>query len=179
MPRIPTSRRPIVAFPICWRGRRRQVSLRLFIEPPACAMVDCTVVFFNSLQTLVLFAVLLVDCEEWFCSLLGSLPSARHAIVCILFSLEQNQVVDLMVVEHRLDSIWGSNVSNFDFWQILLRRMNDPPKAILSCSIICSSVHPIFYKDFRFSASSCLLSSMDLSPPCFGWRAFCNISFTL
>ena len=29
MPRIPTSRRPIVSAPICWRGRRRHVSLRL------------------------------------------------------------------------------------------------------------------------------------------------------
>ena len=33
------------------------------------------------------FAVLLIDCEEWFYILLGSLPSARRAIVCILFSL--------------------------------------------------------------------------------------------
>ena len=45
-------------------------------------------------QIVVLFAVLIVDCEEWFCTLLGALPSARHAIVCILFSLEQSRVVD-------------------------------------------------------------------------------------
>ena len=32
---------------------------------------------------------LFVDCEEWFCILLGSLPGARRAIVCILFSLER------------------------------------------------------------------------------------------
>ena len=47
----------------------------------------------------VLFAVLFVDCEEWLCILLGSLPSARHAIVCILFSLEQSRVVDGVIAE--------------------------------------------------------------------------------
>ena len=45
-------------------------------------------------QIVVLFAVLFVHCEEWFYILLGSLPGARRAIVCILFSLEQNRVVD-------------------------------------------------------------------------------------
>ena len=54
---------------------------------------------------LVLFAVLLVDLEEWFYSLGKSLSRVRRAIFCILFLLEQNQVVDLVVVEHRLDSI--------------------------------------------------------------------------
>ena len=56
-------------------------------------------------QTLVLFAVSFVDCEEWFKSLVESLPYVRCAISCIVFSLEQNQVVDLAAVEHRLDSI--------------------------------------------------------------------------
>ena len=45
-------------------------------------------------RMLVFFAVLLTDCEEWFCSLAGFLPGARRAIVCILFLLEQSQVVD-------------------------------------------------------------------------------------
>ena len=36
-------------------------------------------------QVVVLFAVLFVDCEEWFCILVGFLPGARRAIVCILF----------------------------------------------------------------------------------------------
>ena len=45
-------------------------------------------------QIVVLFAVLFVDCEECLCILVGSLPSARRAIVCILFSLEQSRVVD-------------------------------------------------------------------------------------
>ena len=37
-------------------------------------------------RIVVLFAVLLVDCDEWFGILLGSLPSARRAIICILFA---------------------------------------------------------------------------------------------
>ena len=52
---------------------------------------------------LVLIAVLLVDREEWFKSLVESLSRVRRAIFCILFLLEQNQVVDLVVVEHRLE----------------------------------------------------------------------------
>ena len=59
----------------------------LFEGPPRCRSLQF-------LRTVVLFFVLLVDCEEWFCSLAGSLPGARRAIVCILFSLEQSQVVD-------------------------------------------------------------------------------------
>ena len=56
-------------------------------------------------QTLVLFDVLFVDCEEWFKSLVESLPCVRHAISCILFSLEQSQVVDVMVAELLLESV--------------------------------------------------------------------------
>ena len=80
------------------------------------------------LQMLVLFAVLLVDCEEWFYILVESLPYVRRAISCILFSLQQNQVVDFTVVEHRLDSILESNASSFEFSQFLSRRINDSPK---------------------------------------------------
>ena len=54
---------------------------------------------------MVFFAVFLVDCEEGFHIIVESLPSARRAICCILFLLEQNQVVDLLVLGHRLDSI--------------------------------------------------------------------------
>ena len=46
------SRRPMVTVPICWRGRRRQVSLRLFIQPPACSKIDWIVILFNSLKRL-------------------------------------------------------------------------------------------------------------------------------
>ena len=46
------------------------------------------------LRTVVLFFVVIVDCEEWFCILLGSLAGARRGIVCILYSLEQSRVGD-------------------------------------------------------------------------------------
>ena len=49
---------------------------------------------FRGPRMLVLFAVLLVDCVERFCSLAGSLPGARRAIVCTLFSNEQSQFID-------------------------------------------------------------------------------------
>ena len=60
-------------------------------------------------------AVLSVDCEEWFYIILGSLPSARRAIVCILLWLEQSQVVDRVFAEVLL------HASNFEFFQLLLR----------------------------------------------------------
>ena len=50
-------------------------------------------------QSVVLLAVLLIDCEAWLYILLGSLPGARRAIVCILFSLEQSRVVDSVFAE--------------------------------------------------------------------------------
>ena len=61
--------------------------------------------FLLVLGTLVLVAVVLVGNEGWFYILVESLPFFRRVIVCILFSLEQNQVVDLMVLEGRRDSI--------------------------------------------------------------------------
>ena len=39
----------------------------------------------RGLQIVVLFAVLFYACEENLCILAGYLPSARHAIVCLLF----------------------------------------------------------------------------------------------
>ena len=59
----------------------------LFLGQPRSHILRCP-------RIVVLFAVLLVDCEEWFYILLGSLPGARPVIVCILFALEQSQVVD-------------------------------------------------------------------------------------
>ena len=47
----------------------------------------------RGLQIVALFAVLFVDCEECICVLVGFLPGARRAIVCI-FLLEQSRVVD-------------------------------------------------------------------------------------
>ena len=104
--RIPVARLPMGLVPIWrrWRSRLQvgprswrsclQVSPRPFVEPPTCFWVIRVVMFFVALKLLSFFAVLFVDCEEWFCILLGSLPSARHAIVCTLFSLEQSRVVD-------------------------------------------------------------------------------------
>ena len=46
------------------------------------------------LRMLVLFAVLIVDHEEWFYILVESLSHIRRAIFCILVLFEQNQVVD-------------------------------------------------------------------------------------
>ena len=45
----------------------------------------------RGLQFVALFAVLFVDSEEYLCILVGFLPGARHAIVCILFLLEQSR----------------------------------------------------------------------------------------
>ena len=84
MPRIPTSRRPLVTVPICWRRRKRQVSLWLSKEPAGLEdRLDSHIRRF--LQMLVLFAVLLVDHEEWFCGLVDSLSRCRRANFCILF----------------------------------------------------------------------------------------------
>ena len=80
------------------------------------------------LRPVVLFLVLLDGFEEWFKIPAGSLSSNRHVISCILFSLEQSRVVDFTVAEHHPDSILESNVQNFEFSRILLRRMNDFPR---------------------------------------------------
>ena len=54
------------------------------------------------LRMLVLFVVGIVDHEELFYILVESFSHVRRAFFCILVLLEQNQVVDLVVVEHRL-----------------------------------------------------------------------------
>ena len=56
------------------------------------------------LRMLVLFVVVIVDHEELVIILVESFSHVRRAFLCILVLLEQNQVVDLVVVEHRLDS---------------------------------------------------------------------------
>ena len=72
------------------------------------------------LRTVVLFLVLLDGFEEWFKIPAGSLSVNRHAISCILFSLEQSRVVDFTVAEHHPDSILESNVQNFEFSRIFV-----------------------------------------------------------
>ena len=56
------------------------------------------------LRMLVLFFVVMVDHEELVYILVESFSHVRRTFFCILFLLEQNQVVDLVVAEHRLDS---------------------------------------------------------------------------
>ena len=67
---------------------------RLFIEPSSLFEDRLHSRVLRCPRMLVLFAVLLVDCEELLYSLVESLPYVRRAISCILFSLEQSQVVD-------------------------------------------------------------------------------------
>ena len=55
------------------------------------------------LRTLVFVAVVLVGREGWFYILVESLSYIRRVIFCIIFSLVQNQVVNLRVLEGRLD----------------------------------------------------------------------------
>ena len=56
------------------------------------------------LRMLVPFVVVIVDLEELVYILVASLSHVRRAFFCILVLLEQNQVVDSVCVEHRLDS---------------------------------------------------------------------------
>ena len=65
------------------------------------------------LRTLVLFFILLVGCEEWFFVPVGSLPFIRR-VIYIAFSSP--------------DSMLESNVLNFEFTQLLLRRVDDCPR---------------------------------------------------
>ena len=100
---------------------------------------------------LVLFAVLHVDCEEWFCSLAGSLPGARRAIVCILFLLGQSQVVDCVVAEV---------VLMLRFSQLLLRRRNVSPRQF------CHMALCLFLSNRSVTTKSCT----------FRWRAIAQVS---
>ena len=85
------------------------------------------------LRTRVLVVVVIVVHEEFAYILVESFSHVRRAFFCILVLLEQNQVADLVVVEHRLDSTWVPNVLYFDIFQVLLRRKNGPPRQ--SCHV--------------------------------------------
>ena len=47
-----------------------------------------------------------------------SLPYIRHVISCILFSLEQSRIVHKRLPRHHPDSIFQTNVPNFEFSQL-------------------------------------------------------------
>ena len=129
MPGIPTSCRPLVAFPICGRGRwrrRRQVSLRQLIEPPARSRIDRTVVFFNSFERLFFSLSYLVASRNGSVFLLGAcLFFSSCNLLHSLFAWATSGVVDSTAAEHHPDSISESNVLSFEFPQFLLRRVND------------------------------------------------------
>ena len=71
----------------------------------------------------------------------------RRVISCILFSLEQSWVVDLTVAEHHPDLILEPNVLNFEFSQLLLRRISDSSRQFCHMFFF-SSVHLINDKGF-------------------------------
>ena len=84
----------------------------------------------------------LVDCEEWFYILLGSLPSARRAIVCILFSLEQNQVdgscrrSNLRFFAELVDLLRLAQVLKERFLMLVVLELLDQPlDFVLTCDI--------------------------------------------
>ena len=60
---------------------------------------------FRGLLIVALFVVLYVDCEEYLCILVEFLSGARHAIVCILFLLEQSRVVDWVEADFLLQNL--------------------------------------------------------------------------
>ena len=148
MPRVPASRRPIASIPTCWRRRRWQVAQWLITESPTNSRIKMVVVFFVSFERLSSsLSYLLVARSASI--LVESLPYICRVIFCILFSLGQNQIVDLMVLEDRLDSIWVSNVLNVRVLSDLVGRYKWFSKVILSYSIIRSSVHQMSDKEFR------------------------------
>ena len=143
MLRIPTARLVIVSIPICWRGRScRQVTLQF----P---------------QTLVLFAVFFVDCEEWFKSLVESLPCVRRAISCSLFSLEQSQTLSAFVTTY----------SPWQFCQIALypSRSTQWVVVVPSCKYgWMASV--LFLTSFLQHLSSLVVHSLSFRRSMFGMR---------
>ena len=60
------------------------------------------------LRMLVLFVVVIVDHEELVYILVESFSHVRRAFFCILVLFEQNQVVDVVVVEHPIFCILNS-----------------------------------------------------------------------
>ena len=163
MPGIPTSRRPIVTVPIGWRGRRRQVSLRLFVDHPACSSVDCIVIFFNSLKRLSFSLSYSLIARNGSIFLLSLCHIFVVQSLAFSFRLGQNQVVDLTAVEHRLDPFWESNASNCEFSHLLLRRMNDSPRQF--CHVALCAPRSIQYLTKTF----CMRSDYAIS------RAWMNI----
>ena len=153
MLRIPIARFPMGSIPRCRRWRRfLQVSPRLSVEPSTCFRVNrVDVFFFVALELLSFSMSYLFDCEEYLCILVGFLPSARHAIVCILFSLEKSRVVHWVGAEFFLQHLLQeSNYSKSEFIQPSLLCRCAPGRSgrkiwcgVLSiqCQIMTSCIH--------------------------------------
>ena len=131
MPGIPTSCRPMVAFPIRgrrrWR-RRRQVSERWFIEPPACSRVDRIVVFFNSFELLSFSLSYLLVSRNDSTFLLGPCHMFVMQSLAFSFRMSKTRSSILTVAEDHPDSILESNVLSDEFSQLLSRRIYDFPR---------------------------------------------------
>ena len=100
------------------------------------------------------FFVFFVGCDRWFCIPVGSLPCIRRLISCILCSLGQSRVVDLMVAEHHPDSILGSNVLKFEVSQLLLRRLNDSPQQFCHIAFFVPLTIQFWTKNFANASVS-------------------------
>ena len=76
----------------------------LFVKLRAGSRFDSIVILVDSFEGLSFSLSYLLAASEWFYIPVESLSHTRRAILCILVLLEQNQVVDFVVVEHRPDS---------------------------------------------------------------------------
>ena len=115
------------------------------------------------------FAVLFVVQEEWVYFPLRSLSHVHHAVFWILFSSQRNLVFDSLVLELLLYLILVPNLFCCGFFRLLSQHRSDLPMPVRRTG----------YRELRYLSSMCHLSRMELCPPCFCWRAFCNISLAL
>ena len=135
MLRIPIARLPMGLVPL-WRQWRscRPVSPRPFVEHPTCFRVNRAVVFFDAL--------------EWLSFSLSYLLTARNGSTFFLglcqvlvvqsfaFSFRLSKVRSLIVVaEVLLQLAWESNASNFELFQLLLRRRCAFPRRFCRTSV--------------------------------------------
>ena len=152
MLRIPIARFPMGSIPR-WRRWRLSAGFTATVcrtfnlfsgQPRWSLLLRCP-------RIVVLFAVLLVDCEEYLCILVGFLPRARHAIVCILIAPEEGRVVDWVGAEFfLLHLLQESNYSKSEFIQTSLLCRCEPRRScrkiwcgVLSirCQIMTSCIH--------------------------------------
>ena len=110
------------------------------MEPPACLMVKRAVVFFDALECLSFSLSYLLTARNGSVVLLG--PCQVLVVQSFAFSFRLSKVRSLLewFAEVLLYLTWGSNTSNFEFSQLLLRR-SASPEAILSYSTVSFSFH--------------------------------------